>query len=110
MTKLCSSSSDGWTPLDSASQTRHDAIVQFLVERGADVPVQNNDGMPVARLHSVPGNGHSQVVRPNLRHPEAQTKLGGLRGIWRRTTGMWKSRFSSSSRESHDSSSRVSQM
>jgi hypothetical protein len=64
----------------------------------------------VAHLHLVPGNGHSQAVQPNLRHSEAQIKVGGLGGIWRRTKDVWKSRFSLSSHASHDSSSSVSQM
>ena len=36
---------------------------QFLVERGADLTVHDKDGM--ARLHSVSGNGHVQVVQSN---------------------------------------------
>jgi len=112
-TDLAVQDKGGWTPLHAASQNGHDEIVQFLVKRGADIRVQNDNGiMPVALFHSVPGNGHSQVVQPqpNLRHSDVQTEVAGLRGIWCRTMGVWKSRFSLSSHVLDDSSSRVSQM
>lgn len=64
---------------------------RFLVQRGTDITVQNNDRM--GHLHSVCGNGHLQVDQPNLRRSAAQTKVERLCGIWQCTKDMCKSRF-----------------
>ena len=89
----------GQTHLHLASLDGHMEVTQSLVERGTDVTVQNEDGI----FHSVSGSGPVQVVQSNLRLSATQTKVGGLRGIWRRTKDMRKSRGSLSTRESRDS-------
>jgi hypothetical protein len=91
--------------LHLASQNGHVEVAQFLVEHGADPSVQDKDGCPPLRSES-PG-GHIETVQSPA---AAQKKVGGLRGIWRRSKDMLKSRSPSLGRKSRASSSRVSQM
>ena len=68
--------------------------MQSFVEHGADPTVQMKDGW--SPLHLASQNGHVEIAQFLA---AAQKKVGGLRGIWRRTKDMWKSRGPLSSRE-----------
>ena len=98
---------DRCTPLHLASKNGHAEIVQFLIELGANLTPHDKDMM--ANLHSVSGCGDVQY-KPNLRYSPAQTRMGGLRGIWRRTKDIWMSRRSLSSHQPHGSSSSATQV
>ena len=49
------------TPLHIASQNGHAEVVEFLIEKGLDVNIQNKDG--VTPLYEACKNGHSNVIK-----------------------------------------------
>ncbi|EYB32739.1 hypothetical protein FG05_35097 [Fusarium graminearum] len=54
-------SNNGWTPLNSASNSGYAEVVKILLEKGADFMTASNDGW--TPLNSASDSGHAEVVK-----------------------------------------------
>jgi uncharacterized protein len=61
-------SHDGWTPLHLACFFAHPALVETLIEQGADVNARSRNGMQNMPLHAAAAGRNQDVVRLLLEH------------------------------------------
>ena len=59
--------------LQAACSKGHDNIVQILLEHGADVHIQSEDGLFVTALQAARSQGHDEIVQMIQLHSVAQS-------------------------------------